>query len=90
MKRNSKSVVSVIAAAVFALLAAGCVTVPSGEFEDPRDLQHAGRSWDGCVSSEKARSAASSALRLLNDPVDSSTSRPSWSFVLSAFSSGRR
>ena len=29
MKRNSKSVVSVIAAAVVALLAAGCVTVPS-------------------------------------------------------------
>jgi hypothetical protein len=33
MKRNSKSVVSVIAAAVVALLAAGCVTVP-GESED--------------------------------------------------------
>ena len=33
MKRNSKSVVSVIAAAVIALLAAGCVTVP-GESED--------------------------------------------------------
>ena len=33
MKRNgSKSVVSVIAAAVIALLAAGCVTVPSGAF----------------------------------------------------------
>ena len=32
MNRNSKSVVSVIAAAVIALLAAGCVTVPSGEF----------------------------------------------------------
>ena len=31
MKRNSKSVVSVIAAAVIALLAAGCVTVP-GEY----------------------------------------------------------
>ena len=32
MKRNgSKSVVSVIAAAVIALLAAGCVTVPSGD-----------------------------------------------------------
>ncbi|MGZ9057844.1 MAG: hypothetical protein ACXW14_01225 [Burkholderiaceae bacterium] len=34
MKRNSKSVVSVIAAAVFALLAAGCVTVPSGDFAE--------------------------------------------------------
>jgi len=34
MKRNSKSVVSVIAAAVVALLAAGCVTVPSGEFAE--------------------------------------------------------
>lgn len=34
MKRNSKSVVSVIAAAVIALLAAGCVTVPSGEFAE--------------------------------------------------------
>ena len=30
MKRNSK-VLSVIAAAVFALLAAGCVTVPSAD-----------------------------------------------------------
>ena len=28
MKRNSKSVVSVIAAAIVALLAAGCVSVP--------------------------------------------------------------
>jgi hypothetical protein len=35
MKRNeSKSVVSVIAAAVIALLAAGCVTVPSGDFAE--------------------------------------------------------
>jgi len=34
MKRNSKSVVSVIAAAIVALLATGCVTVPSGEFAD--------------------------------------------------------
>jgi predicted small secreted protein len=33
MKRNSKSVMSVIAAAVVALLAAGCVTVP-GASED--------------------------------------------------------
>jgi hypothetical protein len=33
MKRNgSKSVVSVIAAAVIALLAAGCVTVPYADF----------------------------------------------------------
>ena len=32
MKRNSK-VLSVIAAAVFALLAAGCVTVPSADFD---------------------------------------------------------
>ena len=32
MKRNSRSVVSVIAAAVIALLAAGCVTVPSVDF----------------------------------------------------------
>jgi starvation-inducible outer membrane lipoprotein len=31
MKRNSK-VLSVIAAAVIALLAAGCVTVPSADF----------------------------------------------------------
>jgi len=31
MKRNSK-VLSVIAAAVVALLAAGCVTVPSADF----------------------------------------------------------
>ena len=29
MKRNESKVLSVIAAAVFALLAAGCVTVPS-------------------------------------------------------------
>ena len=35
MKRNeSKSVKSVIAAAVVALLAAGCVTVPSGDFAE--------------------------------------------------------
>ena len=34
MKRNSKSVMSVIAAAVVALLAAGCVTVPAGEFAE--------------------------------------------------------
>lgn len=34
MNRNSKSVVSVIAAAVIALLAAGCVSVPSGEFAE--------------------------------------------------------
>ena len=32
MKRNSKSVVTFIAAAVIALLAAGCVTVPSADF----------------------------------------------------------
>ena len=34
MKRNSKSVVSVIAAAVFALFAAGCVTVPSADLTE--------------------------------------------------------
>ena len=34
MKRNSKSVVSVIAAAVIALLAAGCVSVPGDYSED--------------------------------------------------------
>ncbi len=34
MKRNSKSVVSVIATAVIALFAAGCVTVPAGDFAD--------------------------------------------------------
>jgi hypothetical protein len=34
MKRNSKSVVSVIAAAVVALFAAGCVTVPGAFAED--------------------------------------------------------
>ena len=34
MKRNSKSVVSAIAAAVIALLAAGCVTVPGDYAED--------------------------------------------------------
>lgn len=34
MKRNSKSVVSAIAAAVIALLAAGCVTVPSADFSE--------------------------------------------------------
>ena len=33
MKRNSK-VLSVIAAAVIALLAAGCVTVPSADFTE--------------------------------------------------------
>jgi hypothetical protein len=38
MKRNeSKSVVSVIAAAVIALLAAGCVTVPSGDFAEGQE-----------------------------------------------------
>ena len=31
MKRNESKVLSVIAAAVFALLAAGCVTVPSAD-----------------------------------------------------------
>jgi len=36
MKRNSKSVVSVIAAAVIALLA-GCVTVPSGDFAEGQE-----------------------------------------------------
>ncbi|HWL72793.1 MAG TPA: hypothetical protein VNQ74_02835 [Burkholderiaceae bacterium] len=34
MKRNSKSVVSFIAAAVVALLAAGCVSVPGDYAED--------------------------------------------------------
>jgi hypothetical protein len=34
MKRNSKSVVSLIAAAVVALLAAGCVTVPAGDYAE--------------------------------------------------------
>ena len=34
MKRNSKSVMSVIAAAVFALFAAGCVTVPSADLTE--------------------------------------------------------
>ena len=36
MKRNSKSVLSVIAAAVIALLA-GCVTVPSGDFAEGQE-----------------------------------------------------
>ena len=36
MKRNSKSVVSVIAAALIALLA-GCVTVPSGDFAEGQE-----------------------------------------------------
>ena len=36
MKRNSK-VLSVIAAAVIALLAAGCVTVPSGDFAEDQE-----------------------------------------------------
>ena len=35
MKRNSKSAVSVIAAAIVALLAAGCVSVPGDYAEDP-------------------------------------------------------
>ena len=52
MKRNSKSVVSVIAAAVIALLAAGCVTVPSGDFAEGQESRPAGRSWDGFVRSE--------------------------------------
>ena len=34
MKRNETKVLSVIAAAVIALLAAGCVTVPSAEFTE--------------------------------------------------------
>ena len=34
MKRNSKSVVSVIAAAIVAFLAAGCVTVPSADLTE--------------------------------------------------------
>ena len=34
MKRNSKSVVSLVAAAVLALLAAGCVSVPGDYAED--------------------------------------------------------
>ncbi len=34
MNRNSKSVVSVIAAAVIALLAAGCVTVPLADLTE--------------------------------------------------------
>ncbi len=34
MNRNSKSAVSVIAAAVIALLAAGCVTVPSADLTE--------------------------------------------------------
>ena len=34
MNRNSKSVVSVIAAALITLFAAGCVTVPSGDFAE--------------------------------------------------------
>ena len=42
MKRNSK-VLSVIAAAVITLLAAGCVTVPSADFEGPRDQVDLGR-----------------------------------------------
>ena len=36
MKRNSKSVVSVVAAALIALLA-GCVTVPSGDFAEGQE-----------------------------------------------------
>ena len=34
MKRNSKSVVPVIAAAIVALLAAGCVSVPAGDYTE--------------------------------------------------------
>jgi hypothetical protein len=34
MKRNESKVLSVIAAAVIALLAAGCVTVPSADFAE--------------------------------------------------------
>ena len=34
MKSKSKSVVSIIAAAVVALLATGCVTVPAGDFAE--------------------------------------------------------
>ena len=52
MKRNSK-VLSVIAAAVIALLAAGCVTVPSADLH-PRPS----RNLQGCVRSERNRSAA--------------------------------
>ena len=37
MKRNESKVLSVIAAAVFALLAAGCVTVPSGDFAEGQE-----------------------------------------------------
>jgi hypothetical protein len=34
MKRNESKVLSVIAAAVITLLAAGCVSVPSGDFAE--------------------------------------------------------
>jgi hypothetical protein len=37
MKRNESKVLSVIAAAVIALLAAGCVTVPSGDFAEGQE-----------------------------------------------------
>ena len=53
MNATANRVVSLIATAIVALLAAGCVSVPGDYAEDQAGDLPAGRSWDGFVRSER-------------------------------------